>query len=137
MTTVSEFELGKFQGEVEARLTGHDKGIEELANGLAEVSVTCTDISSCWRNKMGSGPSLRREEPGAGGARALRRPVAEGCFRNPWGTQGMFSRRSNGSESHIRQFGLRLKRLGLKISPGPYLSRHHRASSRTSRARLE
>lgn len=30
---VSPFDLGKFQGEVEARLAGHDVGIEELKTG--------------------------------------------------------------------------------------------------------
>ena len=71
MTTVSGFELGKFRGEVEARLTGHDKGIEELANGLAEVSVTCTDIKLMLAKQNGLWSLAKTGGAGAGGAGAI------------------------------------------------------------------
>ena len=71
MTTVSEFELGKTLGEVEARLAGHDKGIEELASGLADVAEGMADIKLLLVKQNGLRSYARMGGSGAAGAGAI------------------------------------------------------------------
>jgi len=65
---VSPFELGKFQGEVNARLDGLDADVDELKTEVGKVNVTCTDIKLMLAKQNGLRSIAKTTGAGAGGA---------------------------------------------------------------------